>query len=489
MASLSDLAREHTDLNAEQVAHLQRLVRNWGLLADISFSDLLLLARVKGEPTTFMVLGHVRPTTGQTLYQRDPIGEHYAEGARPLAAKAYSIGAIVEGVLNLPTAEVAQVLSVPVVREGSVLAVLSRDSLPPYGRRPSELERAYTQVFDRFARMTAGGDFPYERDEGQQYRAPRVGDGVLVLGSDARVEYASPNAVSALHRLGVHLNAIGATFGELGIDELFVRQSFAHRQPGAGELERGRDTTVVLRCLPMIEDDEVTGAVVLLRDVSELRRRDRLLLSKDATIREIHHRVKNNLQTISSLLRLQGRRLHSDEAKAAVEESVRRIGAIALVHETLARDWGDSDDVPFLEIAQPLVAMVEAALSSPDRTVHLSISGVPAVVSSDVAMPLAVVVTELLQNAVAHAYPETIDDAGEVLVELTASDGEVCIEVCDDGVGLPEGFSIEKASGLGLTIVKTFIVDDLRGSITMQAGRGGVGTSVVVRVPSSDAPD
>ena len=80
----------------------------------------------------------------------------------------------------------------------------------------------------------------------------------------------------------------------------------------------------------------MTGAVVLLRDVSDLRRRDRLLVSKDATIREIHHRVKNNLQTISSLLRLHGRRLESHEARAALEESVRRIRSIALVHETLS---------------------------------------------------------------------------------------------------------------------------------------------------------
>ena len=88
------------------------------------------------------------------------------------------------------------------------------------------------------------------------------------------------------------------------------------------------------RCIPLVEGGSVVGGVLLVRDVSELRVRDRLLLSKDATIREIHHRVKNNLQTISSLLRLQSRRLTNEEAKAAVNESVRRIRTIALVHET-----------------------------------------------------------------------------------------------------------------------------------------------------------
>ena len=104
---------------------------------------------------------------------------------------------------------------------------------------------------------------------------------------------------------------------------------------------------------------------MLLRDVTDLRRRDRMLLSKDATIREIHHRVKNNLQTIAALLRLQGRRLQSPEAQAAIEESERRIRSIAIVHETLSRDAGDV--VRFDEIVQPLVRVVEETVAAPDR--------------------------------------------------------------------------------------------------------------------------
>ena len=113
-----------------------------------------------------------------------------------------------------------------------------------------------------------------------------------------------------------------------------------------------------------------------MRDVTELRTRDRLLLSKDATIREIHHRVKNNLQTISSLLRLQGRRLPSPEAKAAVDESVRRIRTIALVHETLSREAGD--DVAFVEIVRPLLRLAEEGLQSPDRPVRFRVQATAA---------------------------------------------------------------------------------------------------------------
>src|SRR5207302_7757276 len=114
-----------------------------------------------------------------------------------------------------------------------------------------------------------------------------------------------------------------------------------------------------------------TGALVLLRGISELRRGDRMLISMDATIREIHHRVKNNLQTISSLLRLQGRRLEAPEAKAAIEESVRRIRSIALVHETLSRETGD--DVQFHAIVRPLFRTAADSLISPARPVLVAV--------------------------------------------------------------------------------------------------------------------
>ena len=138
------------------------------------------------------------------------------------------------------------------------------------------------------------------------------------LDGNAEVQYVSPNANSALHRVGIQASAIGMRLAELGFHDGPVRQAFERQVPVIEEFEQGDGVTLLCRCVPFFADGAVSGAVLLLRDVTELRKRDRLLLSKDATIREIHHRVKNNLQTISSLLRLQSRRLTNPEAKAAV---------------------------------------------------------------------------------------------------------------------------------------------------------------------------
>ena len=356
MASLAEIARSYTKVEGTALAHLQRLIAAWGLLADFCFSDLLLFVPVAGSDAKFVILGQMRPTTSQTLYREDQVGRVVDDAERPLVARAWRLGQIVDGENKLdPQRERSRIQCIPVRWKDAMVGVMTRESVPSVGRRPGELERVYIEIFDRFARMIAAGEYPFGAEDIETEDDPRVGDGVLLLDEFARVEYASPNAVSALHRIGIHSNLEGARLSELGLDESPVRVAFAIGLPITEEMERG-PVTLILRAIPLIEHPKLSGAVVLLRDVSELRRRDRLLISKDATIREVHHRVKNNLQTISALLRLQGRRMESPEAITAIEESVRRIRSIALVHETLSRASGE--EVEFNEIVRPLARMV-----------------------------------------------------------------------------------------------------------------------------------
>jgi two-component sensor histidine kinase len=248
-----------------------------------------------------------------------------------------------------------------------------------------------------------------------------------------------------------------------------VRQAFERLEPVVEEFEQGADVTLLCRCVPLVSPSgaglEVGGGLLLVRDVTELRKRDRLLLSKDATIREIHHRVKNNLQTISSLLRLQARRLTNPEAKAAVQESVRRIRTIALVHESLSREPGD--EVAFIEIVRPLLRLAEESLQSPDRPVQFAVSGDGGRIAANTATPLSVVLTELLQNAVDHGFPEG-SGGGQVNVGLSHDNGMLTVRVVDNGRGVDPAFELDQAKGLGLSIVRTLVTTELNGTITIQ---------------------
>jgi two-component system, sensor histidine kinase PdtaS len=503
MASLAELARQHTSLDKEAIAHLQRLVAGWGLLADFCFADLLLFARVDplagspddtaapaDAPESFVILGHIRPTTSQTLYRVDLVGEVMPGTERPLVARASHHGEIIEGEITVSSIrERVRVQCIPVRWKDQVIGVMTRDSAPLVGRQPGELERTYVEIFNRLAAMIAHGEYPYATEESDSEEPPRVGDGVILLDRSGRVAFTSPNAISALHRIGIHGNTEGMRLTDYGFDERITRGAYANKVPVTREVEVGIETTVVFRCLPLIESGEVTAAVLICRDISDLRRRDRLLLSKDATIREIHHRVKNNLQTIGSLLGLQGRRLANPEARQAIEESVRRIRSIALVHETLSHNA--EDDVPFLDILRPILRMAEESMVSPDQPIYFRPEGEAGRLPAQVTTPLAVILNELLQNAVDHAYPVDAElHGGHVKVSLSNVDQLLTVSVIDDGVGLAPDFDLASGAGLGLTIVRTLVETELGGKLTVRTNRPGTprpGTVVALQV-QLDAP-
>jgi two-component sensor histidine kinase len=484
--TFDELARLHTSLEPTGLGHLKRLVGAWGMLSDLCFADLLLFVPVAAASgSRFIILGQVRPTTSQTLHRDDLVGRIMDETDRPLIARALRLGEIVEGeIASTPRGERARIQCIPVRWRGEVLAVLTRESAPAIGRRPGELERIYVETFDRFARMIVRGDFPFGgEDATEAEEAPRVGDGVLVLDESARIAYASPNAISALHRMGISSNAEGQTLAELGVEEGAVSGAYGTLFPVTEEIERPPNVIVLLRCIPLLDDGHVTGSVVLMRDVSQLRRLDRLLLTKDATIREVHHRVKNNLQTISSLLRLQARRLDSPEAKEALEEAERRIRAIARVHEILSREA--VEQVPFDEIIDDLVRVASDSAHSLQRSVGFTAEGDAGELPAEVATPLAVVLQEILQNAVEHAFEEADDfgvtePTGNVHLVLRNDGHELEVVVQDNGRGLPEGFTIEGSDSLGLSIVSRLVTTQLGGTIELSNAGGAV---VRLRVP------
>jgi two-component sensor histidine kinase len=492
MASLAALVRDNTNLSRDQLSHLNRLTSEWHTLADFCFADLLLYVPTKDE--RWLIVGQVRPSTGQTVYHTDWVGSFANATEQSVLASAFKSGEIMEGDVEVEDLrDTARMLAVPVRTGGETVAVLTREWVERSGRTPGELERTYVSIFDRFAGMIAEGSFPYPARAGDVTAAPRVGDGVMYLDEEGRVRYLSPNANSALHRVGIHANAVGMRLAELGFHDDMVRKAYEQQVPVVEEFEQTADVALLCRCMPILAGGEVVGGVLLVRDVTDLRKRDRLLMSKDATIREIHHRVKNNLQTISSLLRLQARRLENPEAKAAVSESVRRIRTIALVHESLSREPGD--DVTFIEIVRPLLRLAEESLQSPDRPVNFTLAGDGGRIPARVATPLSVVLTELMQNAVDHGFPEG-SGGGKVVVSLD-NDGDVLrINVVDDGQGLDPQFDLDAATGLGLSIVRTLVTTELNGQIHMRPATpadfasvglddhgGGHGTVVELTVP------
>ena len=467
--ALKDLIAKWTPMGPEDAEHLGRLVAEWQLLADLSFSDLLLLCPSR-EPHLLVVVAQMRPYTAQTVYQDDQVGRHMDRAEAPFTWQALEEGRIVrEGDPVWRESTPVRVEAIPVRRGGRAIASISQQANLATARTPSRLELTYLKAAGDLARMIAEGTFPFETHDPDPEALPRVGDGLVRLDDLGRVVYASPNAVSAYRRLGIKRNLLESPIEEFDLDPEPVREALRACQPTESEVER-RGAVVLRRTIPLVVGGRPTGALVLLREVSELRRRDRMLDSKDATIREVHHRVKNNLQTVASLLRLQARRLDRPDVRQALEESERRIRAIALVHETLSVERGDTVD--FDQVAGQVVGMVREGLAGPG--LEVVVEGSAGDLPPEVATPLAVVLNELLQNSVDHAAP------GRIGVALGRDDGVLRLEVWDDGQGLPDGFTLDGGAGLGLSIVRGLVESELGGELGIG---GGPGTRAVVRVP------
>ena len=501
MATPAELAFERTPLGEVQLGHLQRLLGTWGILADLSFSDLVLLAPMASAPgeqlsdgSELVILGQMRPSNSATVVQHDLVGQTVASAEWPLAVLALQSGEVTRGeVLLEPGDEPVRLHCIPVRCNGTTVAVLARLAAGA-GRRPGHLERTYRDLFDRFAVMVSESTFPFPSEELATEEAPRVGDGVILVDEEGRVQYASPNATNALHRMGMYSQTEGRRLTDLGIEESAIEWALASALPVVEEVERRPDVTVLLHCIPLLDNDDVTGCLVLLRDVTDVRRLDRLLLSKDAAIREVHHRVKNNLQTISALLRLQARRLAPGGGRVALFEAERRVRSIAIVHEILSREPGDQ--VPFDEIVTSLIRMAEDSVLL-SRRLSFEVTGELGEVPADVATPLAVVLAELLQNAVEHAFPDSEPEGdgrsaspGHIRVHLVNDLTRLKLEVIDDGSGLPEGFDIDASQSLGLSIVRDLVRSQLGGTISMSnrqdADPGERGTVVAIELPSRE---
>ncbi|MCU1534866.1 MAG: ATPase [Glaciihabitans sp.] len=491
MSTLSDLVLAQDRSSEADVEWLHLLVGDWQLLADLAFADIVLW--VPSKEGSFVAVAHARPSSSATLFYRDFVGQAIKPEWKGQVTEAFDTARIIDSSApdwyeETPT----RVRAVPVMRRLSPMgkettdfpiAVITRHTNLSEARTPSRQELTFNECANDLFQMIATADFPdLDAPTGPRRGAPRASDGLIRLDVEGTVTFASPNGLSAFNRMGFVGELEGeslaeVTTGLLTDKQLVVDESLplivTGRAPWRTDIE-SRGVTVSLRAIPIRDRGQRVGAIVLCRDVSEVRHQERELITKDATIREIHHRVKNNLQTVASLLRIQARRTHNDVAREALSQAMRRVAAIAVVHDTLSE--GLNQNVDFDAVFDRVLLLIAEVASSHNTTVHPKSSGSFGVLPSEYATPLALALTELVTNAVEHGLAGR---DGEVEIIARRTDDLLSVKVRDNGVGLPEG---KVGSGLGTQIVRTLIQGELGGTIDWHTLVGS-GTEVTIEVP------
>ena len=465
------------NLGTREVARLTELVAEWQLLADLSFADLVLWVSTREQGAVseekYLAIAQIRPMTAATVFTQDLIGKSITAADSQSIDRAFKTGEIIRDSEPSQSGEFnVKEEAIPIRFDTRIIGVISRHRNLETMRTPSRLELNYREIANNLYRMISEGSFPIE-DGGYQFEsAPRVGDGLVRLDVDGSVIFASPNARSAFTRIGWGKDMEGQRLGEI-LEQLAVplrgrepreenwRVKMSGKNLHRDEFENS-DGILDLLVIPLTEGEFRIGAAVLVHNVTELRRRDRALVSKDATIREIHHRVKNNLQAVSALLRLQSRRTDEASAREAIEEAIRRIASIAHVHETLSTNSQNS--VAFDEVISKILTS-SLELSPRAKEIRFERKGEFGLIPSLIATPLALVLTELIQNALEHGVAEV---GTKVILSVKREKANFQISVIDDGAGLAESFSLTENSSLGLEIVRTLTENELAGTLKIK---------------------
>jgi two-component sensor histidine kinase len=463
--------RPATAKSASVQAHLDNVVANLQLVADMGYGDVALAA--PGSDGRLVVIADARPNTAVAPIAASRVGRVLDESEEPEAYVALRSGEPSARERRRVARGITYTTAAWPIGGPPAYAVILRDLAEQVAGLAGAMEAAFMDVAEELLDVMREGPITDVRTGEPFFTVRTAGDGVMRVGPLGTIAYASPNAVNIMRLAGVDASLAGMQASGLPGGGFGIAPALGTRCAVAV------DTEVAERVLGYRTIGLPAGALVLVEDLTEAHRREQEIKVKDATIREVHHRVKNNLQTIASLLRIQARRSDSDEVRRALAEATERVGSMAVVHDLLA--GSDEEQVDFAQVAVTVVDLVRRGLVGEGHGVSVLVEGQTGQVDAHMATSLALALAELVHNALEHGIGER--DGGRVDVAMRRVPGEIVLTVRDDGVGLPDGFEAERSAHLGLAIVGTVIEDDLRGTIVFSGGRG---TTVTVRVPLAE---
>ncbi|WP_196592696.1 sensor histidine kinase [Pectinatus sottacetonis] len=455
--NILDLCRSNTNLTAMRINLLQRISTTLPFIADLIMANIGLYVPAK-EKDKFLIVDYVKPHTAYTPFHRNRTGVMRKSQEEPLIKYTMSTGRSMSGRREWSWGKFIEMHTEPILDSLGVAAVVS-----------FEMEPSVTKI-DGYSYLyrTACSLLSYSHRELDSYmfRPLAASDGIIIADKNNRIVFANAAAIRIYNILGV-INLIGYHLFDHQLSSRIIKETISSNKPYEKELTSD-SITIVRRDIPIKQGGSLLCRIVIVSDVTEVRKKDKEILIKSAVIQEIHHRVKNNLQTIASLLRLQARRSQSQEVKDALRESVNRILSISVVHEFLSQQQEEMIDVT--KVTRNILNLIAQNMLRPGFKLTTEFSGGTVILPSQQASNLALIVNELILNSLEHAFVNK--DEGLIGLNIIHTEADYIIELYDDGSGLPKGFETKKSKSLGLQIVKTLIEDDMNGRFELYNNKG-----------------
>lgn len=466
MSMLYDICKKYTKLNDLQIEQLENISAVFELASDIAHAQLTLYLKVY-RMSALVVALHAKPSTSYIVHRPLEIGSIISSHEEPLVYKSIISGQSIYGKREWMLGMFMDMLTYPIYDSDSrLIGVLCYEVHNDKALDPQQKILIDTaQIY-----LASLKNLP----SGRLYRRLSPRDGIVIIDDTLKIMQANASANSIFYVLGGG-HIVGKKIYDLRLNLKIVHKAVAFARALEAEYNAG---TMILsqRAIPIIMNNKMQRVILILSDITEVKQKEKELLIKSAVIQEIHHRVKNNLQTIASLLRLQSRRTQSEEAKAALKESVNRILSISVVHEFLSQQ--DEEFIDVAEVAKNITNVIINNMLDPAIALNIVFGKETIILPSDVATSIALVINELVQNAIEHAFIGR--QSGIINIDIFGKKDYYHINICDDGIGLPPDFNIENTKSLGLQIIRTLIEADLNGSFILKSDNG---TQAYIKIP------
>ncbi|ATW25329.1 sensor histidine kinase [Candidatus Formimonas warabiya] len=465
MSTIQQLCQEYTTLNDSDIEILEKLALQLPSITELTGNDIFIDALTRNW-TDSIVLAWARPKE-KSAYSASVVGELAYSTNEPAVYRTLKTGETTRDIRGVSQegVPIAQTV-VPITNTAQkVIGVLimERDI-------SKELQQEERVEFLSHTAEQLSSTLMYLSMTESTFE-DWLGNGIFVLNRQGRITYANKTAAT-IYKTHCDSEALGNDFCAL-ISDCSSLEDVLERMKNTLELSIG-DRCYHFQSYPLVTRGELSGCAISVHDYTDLRKKEQELNAKSLIIREIHHRVKNNLQNIASLLRLQMRRSTSDVVKAEFSASINRILSIAFVYEVFARQTWETIDL--LELSHHILdCLIDSSGISRDH-IETSVKGQSVQLPSRQAVPLALVINELATNSIKHGIASL--GRGRIDINLKDSNGLITLTVSDSGNDLYETFPEAPKSGLGLQIVESLVREQLDGFFRLER-KGGMTRAMV----------
>ncbi len=462
---LERLCREYTDLSPYEIGEVADAAKRLGNIASMFDADAFIDCLINDKSGNSIVVAEAKPIEKPSSYVNSVVGKIAKKENEPAVYRTFRLGVPTKHVKAITQENVNVVQTVePIFSDSRVIAVYIIE------QKMEQISMGQLTVARSLGDKTIDMDIYKGKGQMEVDYSDAIGEGILFVDDNGIISYINKQAKTIFRRLGY----LGEMEGVAYKDVSFITETDEERARPyfEGEMRIGGSSFLIKR--QDIEKNHVSYIINISDVTAKNMQRDALVL-KSAAFKEMHHRIKNNLQTVISLLRLERNKLTASDGREAIENTVNRLLAISNIHEIMLQT--EIESVRLNDILTRIKDNTLIYCNNDDFHLELECHGGDFSINLDKTTAIALILNELIQNSIKYAFPG--EKSGKILISAyEKKEGKIEIRFKDNGVG----FDVEeklKQGTIGWNIIRLVVAEKLKGTLLAESGKEGTRVTIV----------